>query len=162
MINKQTSTHKLPGVYLSSVFDSWDEWSWADFLDKRIIWWPVEEGDKSSRNMTQDCRLSWLCNYCHLAPNSTLYILPQVLGVGVLSRSVGSDAVWPHGPQTARFLSPSGFSRQEYWRGLPLPPPGDLSDPGLHRVLLRLGLDLCRAFFLLKAGIFLGSATRGH
>ena len=23
-----------------------------------------------------------------------------------------------------------GFSRQEYWSGLPFPPPGDLSDPG--------------------------------
>ena len=23
-----------------------------------------------------------------------------------------------------------GFSRQEYWRGFPCPPPGDLSDPG--------------------------------
>ena len=23
-----------------------------------------------------------------------------------------------------------GFSRQEYWTGLPFPPPGDLSDPG--------------------------------
>ena len=23
-----------------------------------------------------------------------------------------------------------GFSRQEYWRGLPCPPPGDLPDPG--------------------------------
>ena len=22
-----------------------------------------------------------------------------------------------------------GFSRQEYWNGLPLPPPGDLTDP---------------------------------
>ena len=27
-----------------------------------------------------------------------------------------------------------GFSRQEYWRGLPFPPPGDLSDPGVSRV----------------------------
>ena len=26
------------------------------------------------------------------------------------------------------FLS-MGFSRQEYWRGLPFPPPGDLPDP---------------------------------
>jgi len=25
---------------------------------------------------------------------------------------------------------PLEFSRQEYWRGLPLPTPGDLSDPG--------------------------------
>ena len=23
------------------------------------------------------------------------------------------------------------FSRQEYWSGLPCPPPGDLSDPGI-------------------------------
>ena len=25
-----------------------------------------------------------------------------------------------------------GFSRQEYWNGLPLPSPGDLSDPGIE------------------------------
>ena len=25
-----------------------------------------------------------------------------------------------------------GFSRQEYWNGLPFPPPGDLSDPGIE------------------------------
>ena len=25
-----------------------------------------------------------------------------------------------------------GFSRQEYWSGLPLPPPGDLLDPGME------------------------------
>ena len=24
-----------------------------------------------------------------------------------------------------------GFSRQEYWNGLPFPPPGDLPDPGI-------------------------------
>jgi len=24
-----------------------------------------------------------------------------------------------------------GFSRQECWRGLPFPPPGDLPDPGI-------------------------------
>ena len=29
-----------------------------------------------------------------------------------------------------------GFSRQEYWRGLPCPPPGDLSDPGIEPGLL--------------------------
>ena len=26
-----------------------------------------------------------------------------------------------------------GFSRQEYWSGLPFPPPGDLLDPGIKR-----------------------------
>ena len=25
-----------------------------------------------------------------------------------------------------------GFSRQNYWSGLPFPPPGDLSDPGIE------------------------------
>ena len=27
-----------------------------------------------------------------------------------------------------------GFSRQEYWSGLPGPPPGDHPDPGIERV----------------------------
>ena len=27
-----------------------------------------------------------------------------------------------------------GFSRQEYWSGLPFPPPGDLPDPGMKPV----------------------------
>ena len=29
-----------------------------------------------------------------------------------------------------------GFSRQEYWSGLPCPPPGDFSDPGIEIVSL--------------------------
>ena len=30
-----------------------------------------------------------------------------------------------------RLLCPWGFSRQEYWSGLPCPPPGDLTSPGI-------------------------------
>ena len=35
-------------------------------------------------------------------------------------------------PCSAAYQAPlaMGFSRQEYWSGLPCPPPGDLSDPG--------------------------------
>ena len=29
-----------------------------------------------------------------------------------------------------------GFSRQEYWNGLPCPSPGDLPDPGIERASL--------------------------
>ena len=29
-----------------------------------------------------------------------------------------------------------GFSRQEYWSGLPCPPPGDLSHPGIEPISL--------------------------
>ena len=37
----------------------------------------------------------------------------------------------PHGWQSARMLGPWGFSRQEYWSGLPCPPPRDLLNPGI-------------------------------
>ena len=37
-----------------------------------------------------------------------------------------------HGLQPARFLCPWGFSRQEYWSGLPFPPPGDFPNPGIQ------------------------------
>ena len=34
-----------------------------------------------------------------------------------------------------------GFSRQEYWSGLPFPSPGDLSDPGIKAGPLALQAD---------------------
>ena len=39
-------------------------------------------------------------------------------------------------PWTAALQVPlsMGFSRQEYWSGLPFPPPGDLPDPGIKSV----------------------------
>ena len=44
-------------------------------------------------------------------------------------------------PWTVTYQAPQsmGFSRQEYWNGLPCPPAGDLPDPGLN-----LGLPHCR------------------
>ena len=50
----------------------------------------------------------------------------------MLSHSVMSDSLQPHGLQTTRVLCPGGFSRQEYWSGLLCPPPGDLPDPGIE------------------------------
>ena len=37
-------------------------------------------------------------------------------------------------PWTVAYQAPlfMGFSRQEYWSGLPFPPPGDLPDPGIE------------------------------
>ena len=37
-----------------------------------------------------------------------------------------------YGPQSPRLLCPWGFSRQEYWSGLPCPPPVDLPNPGIE------------------------------
>ena len=36
---------------------------------------------------------------------------------------------------------PMGFSRQEYWSGLPFPSPGDLPDPGIKFASLALQAD---------------------
>ena len=50
----------------------------------------------------------------------------------VLSLSVMSGSLRPHGLQPARLHCPWGFSRQGYCSGLPCPPPGDLPNPGIE------------------------------
>ena len=47
-----------------------------------------------------------------------------------VSHSVVSNLLRAQGLQPARLLM--GFSRQEYWSGLPFPSPGDLPDPGIE------------------------------
>ena len=49
----------------------------------------------------------------------------------VLSSSVMSDSAIPWTVARQAPLS-MGFSRQEYWSGLPFPPPGNLPDPGIE------------------------------
>ena len=48
-----------------------------------------------------------------------------------VGRTVVSDSAIP---RTAAFLAPLSmeFSRRQYLNGLPFPPPGDLSDPGIE------------------------------
>ena len=41
--------------------------------------------------------------------------------------SVMSNSLQPYG----LYRLSMGFSRQEYWSGLPYPPPGDVPDPGI-------------------------------
>ena len=54
----------------------------------------------------------------------------------MLSCSVVSDSLQPHGMQhhvpLPMFICVWGFSRQEYWSGLPCPPPGDHSFQGIE------------------------------
>ena len=49
----------------------------------------------------------------------------------MLSCLVRSDSVAPWTAARQARLS-MGFSRQEYWSGVPFPPPGDLPDPGVE------------------------------
>ena len=46
--------------------------------------------------------------------------------------SVVSDSLRPHGLYLPRLLCPWRFPKQEYWNGLPCPPPGDLPNPGIQ------------------------------
>ena len=51
----------------------------------------------------------------------------------VRSRSIMSDSLLPQGLYVAQQDSLSiKFSKQEYWSGLPLPPPADLPNPGIQ------------------------------
>ena len=49
--------------------------------------------------------------------------------VKLLSRVRLSATPWTVAHQAPRSM---GFSRQEYWRGLPFPSPGDLPNPGIE------------------------------
>ena len=44
--------------------------------------------------------------------------------------SVVSNSMWPHGLVAHQAPLSMGFSRQEYWSGLPFPPPVDLPNQG--------------------------------
>ena len=55
-----------------------------------------------------------------------------MLCCAVLSHSVVSNSLQSHGLQLARLLCPWGFSRQEYWSGLPCSPPGAVLNSGLE------------------------------
>ena len=48
------------------------------------------------------------------------------------AQSLSRVSLQPNGLQLARLLCPWEFSRQEYWSGLPCPPPGDLCNPGIE------------------------------
>ena len=64
----------------------------------------------------------------------------------MLSHSVVSNSLQPHGLDEAHQAPVSmGFSRQEYWSGLPLPSPGNLPDPGIKPA--RSNLALAGRFF---------------
>ena len=53
----------------------------------------------------------------------------------------------PHGTVARQVPLSMGFSRQEYWSGLPFPSPGDLPDPGIKPVSL-MSPALAGGFFI--------------
>ena len=84
-------------------------WGWAEIFQRHL--------DKQGRRIQQSLQPELLGQATECCP--------------VLSHSVVSNSLPPHGLQPARLLCPWGFSRQEYWCGLPCPPSGDLPNPGI-------------------------------
>ena len=56
-----------------------------------------------------------------------------ILGIGINASSFAT--LWTVAHQAPLSM---GFPRQEYWSGLPFPPPGDLSEPGMESASLVL------------------------
>ena len=73
-------------------------------------------------------------NYCIMGRNQkyhSLHVGAQLLQLcPTLDNKYVSNSLQPHGLYIARQAPLSmGFSRQEYWSGLPFPSPGDLPNP---------------------------------
>ena len=75
---------------------------------------------------SQDHNIYWYLGWARHIPQQVDAWTPVV----PISRSVVSNSLPPQGLQPPRCLCPWRVSRQEYWSGLPCPPPRDLPNPG--------------------------------
>ena len=80
-----------------------------------------------------------------------MWRVPGVLSYHVCVKSLSRVRLFAT-PWTVACQAPLsiGFSRQEYWNGLPFPSPGDLPDPGIELESLR-SLALAGGFFTTSA-----------
>ena len=107
--------------------------SWLENPMDRGAWWATSTGLQKVWHDWRD--VTGLLIYATIQQKLTQRGDATVCSA-VLSCSVVSDLLWPHGLWPTRLLCPWGFSRQKYWSGLPCPLPGDLPDPGSDSGLL--------------------------
>ena len=80
-----------------------------------ILWDSLDQGNLGEKG--------YMCMYGWVPPLFTWSCHNVVNWLcAVLSHSVVSDSLQPHGLEPARLLCPWGFSREEYWSELPCPP----------------------------------------
>ena len=101
-------------------------------VDKRSCGWGLRPVARPSSGIGGSMLFTSLQSVLSVRPNylqnrRTLNSLTSL--ASFLSRSVVSNSLKPHVAHQAAVSM--GFSRQEYWSGLPCLPPGDLPDPGI-------------------------------
>ena len=142
----------------------WWLWSSKEFIhssmaDSSVLMWPLPQEASSfihaldfihtlwvlcllSGTMVSQSehslRMSFSCHSCHVLnsktdPAGSRHILQLVNG-GLVTKSCLTLATpWTVAHQDPLFME---FSRQENWSGLPFPPPGDLTNPGIKTASL--------------------------
>ena len=71
-----------------------------------------------------------------LCASKRVYVCVCVCALSRFSRVQLSVTSWTQASLSYQASLSMGFSRQEYWSGLPCPPPGDLPDTGTEPVSL--------------------------
>ena len=98
-------------------------------LTWKIPW--MEERGRLQSMGSQRVGRDWMTSLTHW-----LHCLKTYMGVHALLSCFSCVwFLWPHGlaHEAPLFM---GFLRQEYWSGLPCPPPGDLPEPGIKLTFL--------------------------
>ena len=109
---------------------------------RNLKWVPISFFKQSSPDPRDQAHVSWLAGSFSdslvLSQRRSLYIYIYAIFVQYtifymkvksLSRVRLFVILWTVAYQASQSM---GFSRQEYWRGLPFPSPGDLLNPGIE------------------------------
>ena len=99
----------------------------STFHEKNVHWTA-----KAYKALTHGLKrqVCWHCSVCWLSCYHATWALAMPC-VHAISSVVSDSFVTPWTVAHQAPL-PMGFSRQEYWSGLPCPSPGDLPDPGIE------------------------------
>ena len=123
-----------PPSFLSMGFPRQEPWSELLFSS------PVDHSDPGIEFTSPALKLDYLLlghqgshiHMCMCVCIFTLQVITRYCAMCcVLRHSVMSDSLQPFWNVVRQAPVSMGFSRQDYWSGLPCPPPGDLPNPGI-------------------------------
>ena len=97
----------------------------------RILEWAAISSSRGSSQPRDRTQVSYIAGrfFYHLSHESSGFNKHQFSSVQSLSRVRLFEKLWTVARQAPLSM---GFSRQQYWSGLPFPTPGDLPNPGIE------------------------------